>query len=208
MSKVSSIFGGGVDSGADDARRREEERRQRIAEGTSRVNSIFDAQFSPNFFQERFQSAMNFWLPQLQSQFTDAQRDLTLALSRAGQLNSSTRGQRFAELGEKFELQRQALVDRARGQVNQEKADIERARSGLISQLSSTGDAAGAAQQALNQARVLSEPASFDPLEQLFVDVTSGIASVADVERRNRQQIGARVFASSPSQSSGIVRGS
>lgn len=194
---MTSFFGGGgggADDAAEEARRREEERQARIAEGTQRINTTFDSRFNPGFFQQRFQTALDFWMPQLQKQFTDSQRQLTLALSRAGQLNSSVRGEKFADLEEQFDLQSQAIQDRARGLLNEEKANIERSRSGLISQLSSTADASAAAQQANNQARLLSAPASFEPLEQVFVDVTSGLASVADAERRRRESLGAQVF--------------
>lgn len=205
---MTSFFGGGggADDAAEEARQREIERQEAIASGTKRVNSIFDTQFSPAFFQQRFQSALDFWLPQLQDQYTDAQRALTLALSRSGNLNSSVRAERFADLQQKFELQRQGIVDRARTGLNDEKSGIERARSSLISQLSSTADASGAAQQATNQARLLSEPPAYDPLEQVFQDVTAGLATAADVERRRRETIGATTFG--PSRlSSAIVGG-
>ena len=200
MSKASSLFGGGVsNNAAEEARRAEEERQQRIAQGTQRVNAIFDEQFSPSFFQGRFQNAMDYWLPQLQKQHTDAQRQLALALSRAGQLNSSVRAQRFADLQGDFETQRQAVVDRARRSLQEEKANVERSRSNLINQLASTADAEGAATQAISQARLLSEPPSFEPLEQLVQDVTAGLATASDIERRRREAIGARSFGTTPS---------
>src|SRR5687768_6183488 len=160
---------------AERARREEQQRQKRIREGTTRVNSIFDSQFNPGYFEGRQQAYIDYANPQLEQQRDSAQKELTFALARSGLLDSSVRGQKAGELQQKYDLNKQQIADQALSYSGEAKSAVEDARAGLINTLNATGDAEGAASSAINRASALSKPAAFSPLSQLFADFTAGL---------------------------------
>lgn len=177
---------GGGKGGSGEARRaREEEqaRQQRVREGTERVNSIFAENFDDDFFDSRRTSFLDYATPQINDQYGDAQKQLTFSLARGGNLNSSTRGDQASDLQKLFDTNMQQITDRALSYENQARNAVEDARAGLITTLNATGDAEGAANSALTRATVLSQPESYSPLGQLFMDFTAGLGQQAAQER-------------------------
>ena len=165
------------------ARADEQARQDRIRQGTERIGGIFDSQFNDDFFNQRKQAFLNYATPQLEDQFGDAQKQLTFALARGGNLNSSVRGEKAAELQKQFDLNKQQIADKALASSTEARNAVEDARSGLVATLNATGDAQGAANSAIARASALSQPASFSPLTQLFSDFTSGLGQQAALER-------------------------
>lgn len=177
---------GGGNSGANEARQaREAEaaRQASIRAGTERVNNIFDGQFNDQFFDGRRQAFLDYARPQVEDQFGDAQEQLTFALARGGNLNSSTRAQKSADLQQRFDLANQEVADKGLAQANEARNAVESARSDLIGMLNATGDAQGAANSALSRASTLSQPTAFSPLSQMFGDFTAGLGQQAALER-------------------------
>jgi len=167
--------------------------------------------FNPDFFSGRKQSFLDYANPQLDDQYGDAQRELTFALDRAGLLDSSARATKAAELQKKYDLNKQQIADQALSYETQAKSAVEDARSNLIATLNATGDAQGAANSAITRASVLSQPAAYSPLSQLFADFTSTLGTQAALEKANYYsggQTGARyttgLFA--PSSNAVVVR--
>lgn len=178
--------GGGKGSKASaQARADEQARQERIRQGTERVGNIFDGQFNDQFFDKRRQAYLDYATPQLQDQYGKTQEELTYALARGGNLNSSARGEKTAELQKKFDLTQQEIADKALSQANEARGQVEGARSDLVSMLNATGDAEGAANSATARATALSQPAAFSPLSGLFADFTSGLGTQAAIERAN-----------------------
>ena len=176
----------GGNSGAKEARmaRAEEAARQaRIREGTQRVGTIFDGNFNDQFFDGRRQAYVDYATPQVEDQFADAQKQLTFALARGGNLNSSVRGEKAADLQKRFDLTKQEVTDKGLSYANEARSNVEGARSELIGMLNATGDAEGAANSAVSRASTLSQPAAFSPLTQLFGDFTAGLGQQAALER-------------------------
>lgn len=177
-------MGGGKGGGdeAAKARQDEQQRQKRIREGTQGVNKTFE-QFDDDFFAGRRSSFLDYYTPQVEDQYGDAQKELTFALARGGNLNSSARGEQFGELQKLYDTNTKSIADQALAQESQARTAVEDARAGLISTLNVTGDAEGAVNSALSRATVLSQPSQYDPLAQLFVDFTSGLGSQAAMER-------------------------
>ncbi|MDK4729336.1 hypothetical protein [Rhizobium phaseoli] len=170
---------------AKQARKDEQERQARIRDGTSKVNSIFDGQFNDNYFNKQRDSYINYANPQLEDQYGNAQKELTFALARAGQLDSSARADKEGELQKLYDLNKQKVADDALAYSTKAKTSVEDARSNLISTLNATGDAEGAANSAIARASALSEPAAYSPLTQLFSDFTSALGTQAALEKAN-----------------------
>lgn len=172
----------GAEEEAKRARKDEEKRQKRIRTGTRDVNTTF-RQFNPAFYSGLEQSYVDYATPQLDDQREDAGEDLTYWLAGKGLLDSSVRGEKEAELGKVYELNRQKVKDDARAYGKEARGNVEDARSDLVTMLHATGDAKGAADSALSRAAVLSKPPSYSPLENAFLEFTAGLGQQAALER-------------------------
>lgn len=168
---------------AEQARAEELARQRKIRKGTASINSTFDGQFTPQFYDDRLKAFLDYATPQLDSQHADAQKELTFSLARSGLLNSSSRGDLASELAKKYAIQKQNVADQALSYQNTAKTNVEDARANLISTLNATGDATQATNDAITRASVLSQPQAYSPLSDLFVDFTSAIGKQAAAER-------------------------
>jgi len=175
--------GGGGEAAA--ARADEAARQAQIRQGTTRINDIFNNQFTDDFFKGRQQAYLDYASPQVADQYGDAQKELTFALTRSGLLDSSVRGQQAAELQKRHDLLMQQVADNALASANQDRNAVEDARANLIATLNATGDATGVANQALTRASVLSKPQAYSPLTNLFADFTGALGTQAQLERAN-----------------------
>lgn len=141
-------------------------------------------QFDDSFFNSIADNYTNFALPQLQEQHTKAGDELIYDLARTGNLDSSTRATKGADLQKAYDLNKQSIADKALSLKNDTKNAVEDARFNVISQLNATGDADGAANAALTRASALSQPSmDFSPLSGLFADFTSGLGNAYAQER-------------------------
>lgn len=139
--------------------------------------------FGEDFFNERRDAYANYATPQLENQYGDASRQLTFALDRSGLLNSSARGEKAGDLQQLYDLNKQEIGDKAVSYSTQARSSLEDARANLISTLNATGDAEGAVNSALTRSQILSEPAAYSPLGQLFADFTNTLGIQAAQER-------------------------
>lgn len=167
------------------AREDEQARQAKIRSGTTRVNSIFDGQFNDEYFNKTQNSYLDYANPQLEQQYGDAEKELTFALARSGNLDSSVRGEKAAELQKKYDLNKQQVADEALSYGTKARTSVEDARANLIGTLNASGDAEGAANSALARASALSTPVSFSPLANLFADFTAGLGTQAALEKAN-----------------------
>lgn len=141
--------------------------------------------FGDDFFAGRRQAYLDYASPQLEDQYGKAQKELAFALSRANLLDSSVRGDKVAELQQKYDLNKQQIADQALASETDARNAVESGRADLISMLNATGDAQGAVNSAMSRAAALSQPAAFSPLTSLFADFTSGLGQQAALEKAN-----------------------
>lgn len=179
------MCGGGGDDGSAEARQREEERQRRIRQGMANINNTF-AQFDDGFFNRRRDAYVAYATPQLEEQYGDASTRLAAALSRSGALQSSESIRRNARLQRQYQLERQGVVDKGSDFATAARADLENARSGLVTDLYATADPAAAAQGATARAKIASSTPGFSPLGQLFSDITSGLADWSEARAYSR----------------------
>lgn len=191
MAKGGKGGGGGGDGGAAQARADEEARQARIRAGTQQVDDIFGSNFTPESYTARRTAYTDYATPQLEDQYANAQKELTFALTRGGNLDSSVRGQKVAELEQLYGKNKQQVADQALSYENTARSSAEDARADLIRTLNATGDAEGAASSATNRAQILSAPDQYSPLGNLFTDFTSALGTQAALERANTLSGGA-----------------
>lgn len=151
-------------------------RQQRVREGTTAVDNTFDNQFTNDFYDKLSKNYNDYALPQVDKQYADAQKELTYALARQGNLNSSARSAKEAELQTAYDTNKATVANNALGYVSTAKNNVADARSGLISELNTTGDNELAANSAVSRAAALSQPQSYSALGDLFSTFTSTLS--------------------------------
>jgi len=159
--------------------------------------------FDNNFYNSRETAYKNFALPQMEDQYTKAQQQLMYALARTGRLQSSTRGTKFADLQKEYDINKTNIADKARQYAGDARSNVERARSDLVALNNSVADPNAIAAQAAMSSQSLSTMPAFDPMAPLFQNVTEGIATQADLERRNAARYNTGLFTPSLNKGSG-----
>ena len=172
----------GAARNAADSRRQEAARQADIRAGKASIDSTF-GQFDEPFYQALSRSYVDFARPQLDEEFGRAREQTTYQLARGGNLDSSSRVRQFGDLDRRYGIALQDVTDRGRQYATDARGNVESARSDLVANLQLTGDAQGATNAALSQARMLASTPAYSPLEQVFTDVTSGLASQIALER-------------------------
>ena len=169
------------------AQQRQDEmaRQARIQSGMSEIDRIFGGSFTPEFYAKQRQAYMDYATPQLDRQYGQTKDDLVYALSRAGLLDSSAGQAENANLARAYDRNRIDLAGKAMDVENTARANVEGARSGLVSTLNATGDDANAAATALRQSQNLSMPQGYSPLSGLFADVSGAIARIGSNARND-----------------------
>lgn len=161
----------------------EAQRQAAIRSGTTQIDNTFNSQFTDDFYKNRQQSYLDYANPQLEDQYAKARQDLTFSLARSGNLDSSTRSAKDAELTQKYNLNKQGIADQGLAYGNQARGSVEDARASLIASLNASGDASGAASQAIARSQALSAAPAYSPLGQLFSDFTSTLGTQAAQEK-------------------------
>ncbi|MBL26155.1 MAG: hypothetical protein CMM50_01195 [Rhodospirillaceae bacterium] len=196
--------GGGGDNGAAEARAREEARQARIRQGIANIDDTF-GRFDDQFFADRAKAYTDFATPQLDDQLADTRKQLIFALSRGGNLNSSTGAERFADFRAAEDRARRQIESRGLDYANQARTDVERQRADLISILNATSDPEAAASGAVNRVQALSATPAFDPFTATLGNLTAGLTGEDKAGRREISYGRTRLF-SVPKSSSSIVR--
>jgi hypothetical protein len=127
---------------------------------------------------QREKAQKDFYLPQLDRQRDNAQKELTFALARAGLLNSSTAGERQGDLGQDFALERGATLSKIASDIAGRKTWLNQQRAAIEGGLRASGDQTGASNQALStMASFAEDQPTMNPLGHLFAGVSEGIGS-------------------------------
>jgi hypothetical protein len=168
-------FGGGPD---DSAAQEEAARQKRITEGTQKVNAAF-AGFTPDFYGTQARAYNEFALPQLDDQYTAAAKQLKYALARQyGTTQTSEAASRTADLDKKYALARANITEQGLQKAKEAQSSVEDEKSRILALLNQTADPAAAANMAMQQVDILQKPTAFEPIQNLFGDVTAGLATM------------------------------
>ena len=187
-----SLFGSSsADKAAAAAQVAEQERQARIKKGTQTIRALFASQFHPAYYDKLNKAVLDSGNSQLDTQYADSLAKLKFALARTGNLRSSTRSTQEAKFGGRYDLARQQIAENARQLVQQRKQDVANAENVTVSQLQASADPAYAAAQSANLINANSSIPAYQPLGQIFTDLTATLATQADLERTNRNRYGA-----------------
>lgn len=168
---------------AEAARQAELKRQSDILAGREAIDEAY-SQFDDDFYNNRSQSYLDFALPSLEQEYEDTARALTSALARSGNLNSSIRGERLADLNEQMAKRKIDIQNQADDYANQARTAVESSKQDLYTTNQSLADPTLVRGNATAQVANLSNMPSFSPLGDLLSDFTSGLSTQADLERR------------------------
>ena len=187
-----------LDGGAKEAKRAaeaaalaERQREERVRLGTLGIRSMFANQFTPAYYKGLETASLNSGNRQLDSQYADSLAKLKFSLARTGNLRASTRSTQEAQFGGRYDLARQQIAENARQLSNQRRGDVANAQNVAVTQLQASADPAAAAATASNLIQANSYVPQYQPLGQIFTDLTGTLATQADLERTNRNRYGA-----------------
>lgn len=192
-------FGSSGDGGAAEARKREEERQARVNEGAAEIEKVF-SQFDDSFFDKRRQAQMDYERPQIDDQYKDALGELAFALSRSGLRNSSVGATRRAKGAKDYNFQLQESAARGeRSAADAKKAILgaDGVKEQLLTNNMAIADPTAAANAAISAAQSSSALPKYEPLMDLFADLTEGLATQADLERRGKSRYQSGLFSPS-----------
>lgn len=143
------------------------QRQQEIQSGMRNINKVF-GQFDDGFYDNRRQAALDYYMPQADQQYADAEKQLTFALARSGGAQSSAAAQQHADLEKRMTAARQGIMDQADTSTQNMRNQVESARSDIVGMLNQTGNASTAMDNARSRVAALSTPESYSPLADLF----------------------------------------
>ena len=189
-------FGSSGDGGAAEARKREEERQARVNEGAAEIEKVF-SQFDDSFFDKRRQAQMDYERPQIDDQYKDALGELAFALSRSGLRNSSVGATRRAKGAKDYNFQLQESAARGERSAADARSAINKAEQELLTNNMAIADPTAAANAAISAAEANTALPKYEPLMDLFADLTEGLATQADLERRGKSRYQSGLFSPS-----------
>jgi len=168
------------DMPADTASAEEAKRQERIKSGMGEIDKTF-AGFNDPYYQTQARNYLQYAEPQVEDQYAKAAEQLKFGLARNfGTTQSSYAAQKQAELAKRYAEAQANVGTEAQNQAAGVRGDVEKQRSALVSQLQSTADPAAAANMALQASQTLNAPRSYQPLGDLFSDLTSSFKAGTD----------------------------
>lgn len=186
---------------AERARAEEDARQARIADGLAQVKLIFEGSGGPStlgprgkggkqrpiverkggmepLLAAREEALRGFYLPQLDQKRDKAAEDLTFALSRAGLLNSSSAGEKQANLGEVYSLEKAGVLGDIQSDIAGTRTAMNQNRASIEAGLRASGDATAASNQALAAADTFrADSPKLSPLGDIFYGTAAGIGA-------------------------------
>lgn len=124
--------------------------------------------FGPEFYKQASDAYLNFNMPQLVGQFSDARKGLDYGLADRGLLGGSAAGQQVDKLNREGQLQSQQLANNAIGIGQNLERQVNQEYAGLANQLQQSADPSRVGQQALQSAANFASPQPLQPLGSLF----------------------------------------
>ena len=113
-------------------------------------------------------------------------QDLKYALARGGRFGSSTEVGRKAKAAEDMGFQKQELASGAIKAADDSEAAVTAAKKEMtnLNQINANPDLAASLSN--QQAAILNQPPKFDPLLDVFGNITEGLAKREEIENRRK----------------------
>ena len=182
--------GGGGGSQYESAAEAEARRQLKVDAGLEEIEKIF-GQYDQDFYDKSSDAYLDYYEPQLEDQFKEGLKELQFALARGGRFGSSTEVNRKAKAAEELGFQKNELASGAIQAADASEKAVTAAKRDMtnLNQINANPDLAASLSQA--QSGILNQPAKFDPLLDVFGNITEGLAKRDEIE--NRQKLRERI---------------
>jgi hypothetical protein len=134
--------------------------------------------FGDDFYNKFRQANLDYYMPELDRQFSDAKSNLNFGLARSGQLRSSTANQSLADLTYQKDVNSAQMTAQADSATAGLRNEVQANKSAAINQLYSTEDPTLAANTATSLVKntELTQP-QLNPIGQLFAPIAIGMGA-------------------------------
>lgn len=179
--------GGSVprDNSADIARQAEEARQARITQGQSAIDSAFTG-FDDPFYQQYQDQYLGYYNPQLNDQYSDAVKRLTLQLAQTGNLTGSTGANQLADLKKYYDNQKLTMTNQALDATKTLRGNIDAKKSQLYADNRASADPGNASAAAAAAAQYLQPTPPTSPLANVFSNFFSDLGNIAAIKSVQR----------------------
>ena len=163
----------------------EARRQAKVDEGLEEIEKVF-GKYDQDFYDKSQDAYLDYYEPQLEDQYKKGLKALKFALARGGRFGSSTEVDRKARAAQDMGFQKQELASGAIGAADKSEAAVNAAKKEMtnLNQLNANPDLA--ASLANQQAGILNQPAKYDPLLDVFGNITEGLAKREEIENRRK----------------------
>lgn len=150
------------------AAQQEADRQSRIRQGMSRIEGAFRG-FNDDYYRNYATANNEFNMPQVESQYDDAQNELAYRLARAGTGNSSMAATNTADLAKQNHRARAQVLNMGDQAAANLRARVNSEKNALIGQLYASSDPDMASNAALTASKGIgADQPSYSPLGQMF----------------------------------------
>lgn len=184
------------DNSAEIARQQEAERQARISEGQTAIDDAFSG-FNDDFYNQYREDYTGYYNPQLNDQYGDARKRLTLQLAKTGNLTSSAGAKQMADLEQYYNTQQTGITNQALDAVNTLKGNIDARKSQLYSDNRAAADPGNAASAAASAATALQPTPPSSPLANTFADFFTNLGNSTAIYNQSRpygQNVGVQTY--------------
>lgn len=180
------------DNSAAIAKAEEAKRQARITEGQQGIDQAF-AGFDDPFYQGYQTQYMDYYNPQIDDQYKDAVKRLTLQLAQTGNLTGSTGAKQLSDLRKTYDTQKMAITNNAQNAVQSLRGSIDTKKSQLYADNRAAADPGAASAAASSAVQYLQPAAPSSPLANVFGDFFSNLGNVAAINNARGYQQGTGV---------------
>jgi len=177
--------GGGSQPAYESASEAEARRQARVDAGIEEIENVF-GQFDQDFYDKSQDAYLDYYEPQLEDKYKKGLSDLKFALARGGRFGSSTEVDRKAKAAQDLGFQKQELASGAIKAADDSEKAVNAAKKEMmnLNQLNANPDLAASLSN--QQAAILNQPPKFDPLLDVFGNITEGLAKREEIENRRK----------------------
>jgi len=177
--------GGGGGPEYESAAEAEARRQLKVDAGLEEIEKVF-SKYDQDFYDKSSDAYLDYYEPQLDDQFKDGLKELQFALARGGRFGSSTEVDKKANAAEEYGIQKNELASGAIKAANDSEAAVTAAKRDMtnLNQVNANPDLAASLSN--SQAGILNQPPKFDPLLDVFGNITEGLAKRDEIENRKK----------------------
>lgn len=162
----------------------EDARQASVRAGNSSIESAF-SKFNDPYFADFEKSFKDYYNPQIDTQYNDAQGTLEAGLARKGVDRSSIAATQFGRLFGQYSDQREQIGDQAASAAGELRGKVANEKSSLYALNSASANPAQANTEALARSTALVTPPAYTPLGSVFANFLSPYTAYSQAYSNN-----------------------